>query len=74
MSVISIRVNDDEKAILENASKIYGCGISSMVKQLAFEKLEDEYDMKVIKEYEAEKAAGKIKTRSIEELWKELEL
>ena len=54
MSVISIRVNDDEKAILENASKIYGCGISSMVKQLAFEKLEDEYDMKVIKEYEAE--------------------
>lgn len=45
-----------------------------MVKQLAFEKLEDEYDMKVIKEYEAEKAAGKIKTRSIEELWKELEL
>ncbi len=36
--------------------------------------IEDEYDLKVFEEYEAEKAAGTLKTSPINELWKELEL
>lgn len=38
------------------------------------ERLEDEYDMKVFADYEAEKKAGTLKTRPIGELWKELDL
>lgn len=33
MSVISVRVNDDEMSVLENASKMYSGGISSMIKK-----------------------------------------
>ena len=44
------------------------------MKQLAFAKLEDEYDLKIIEEYEKKKAAGKLKTKPAEELWKELGL
>ena len=33
MSVISIRVNDDEKKILDSASKAYGCKVYSMIKK-----------------------------------------
>ena len=47
MSVISIRVNDDEKKILDSASKAYGCKVSSMIKKFVFEKLENDYDLKV---------------------------
>lgn len=74
MSVISVRVNNNELAMLENASKIYGCGISGMIKQIVFEKLEDEYDMRAIAEYETEKSNKTLKTRPIEEFWEELGL
>lgn len=74
MSVISVRVNNDEKDILENAAKVFGCGVSSMIKQIVFDKLEDEYDMRLIKKYEEQKADGTLTTRPIDELWAELEL
>ena len=72
--VVSVRVTDSEKNLLDRVSKIYGCGVSSLMKRLAFEKLEDEYDLKVIEEYERKKAAGELILRPIEELWEELGL
>lgn len=38
------------------------------------EKIEDEYDLKVIEEYEKEKKAGTLKTYPIEKLWSEFGL
>ena len=58
MSIISVRVNDDEMAILKEASKLYDCGMSSMIKRLTFEKLEDEFDMKIISAYYSASAGG----------------
>ena len=72
--VISVRVTDAEQNILNQASAIYGCGASSLLKRLAFEKLEDEYDLQTIRDYEEKKASGTLKTRPIEDLWAELEL
>lgn len=71
---VTIRLNDIEEDILDKASLIHGLGKSSLVKQLAFERLEDEYDLKVFEKYEKKKAKGKLKTRPIEELWAELGL
>jgi hypothetical protein len=73
-NVISVRLNDMEKEMLSEVSTMYGCGVSSLIKKLVFEKLEDDYDMQIIKDYENKKAAGKIKTRPIDKLWAELEL
>lgn len=54
MSTISLRINEEEKRLLENASKSYGCSISSMIKKIVFEKLEDEYAISVAEQaYEA---------------------
>lgn len=44
------------------------------LKRLALEKLEDEYDMQVIKKYEEEKRKGKVKIYPIEELFEELDV
>lgn len=73
-AVISVRVSDQEQEMLTKVSAIYGCGLSSLMKKLVFEKLEDEYDLQVIAEYEKKKANGTLKTRPINELWAELEL
>lgn len=68
MNIISVRVNDDEMAILEKASKLYSNKISSMIKQIVFEKLEEDYDIKAVMEYEKQKEAGTLETRDIEEV------
>ena len=71
MSVISIRMNDEEKQVLEEAARFYHCNLSTLIKRLTFEKLEDEYDMKVAEEYIKEKEAGTLETRPVQELCKE---
>jgi hypothetical protein len=43
-SVVSVRMNDSEAEILNNAAAFYGCAVSSLLKKLAIEKLEDEDD------------------------------
>ena len=45
-----------------------------MMKMLVFEKLEEEYDLKIVEDYERKKAKGEISFRPIDELWKELGL
>lgn len=73
-AVISVRVSDAEREMLNKASTLYGCGVSSLIKRLVFEKLEDEYDLQAIADYEKSKADGTLEVRPIAELWKELDL
>jgi hypothetical protein len=73
-AIISVRVSDSEQELLNKAAAIYGCGVSSLMKRLVFEKLEDEYDLHMIEDYESKKKAGTLKTRPASELWAELDL
>lgn len=73
-AVISVRVSDEEQELLNKAASIYGCGVSSLIKRLVFEKLEDEYDLHKIEDYEQKKKKGTLKTRPASELWSELDL
>ena len=73
-SIISIRVNEAEADILKKAAHFYGCSISSLLKRLAIEKIEDDFDLAMIKEYEEAKKRGNIEYRPIEELFEELEI
>ena len=80
MSIISLRVSDEEKAVLEDAAKFYKCNMSTLIKKcnmstlikrLTFEKLEDEYDMKVSEDYLKQKKAGTLSLSSFDDLMKE---
>ena len=72
MSVISLRLNENEEKILKEVSEFEGLGISSYIKKIIFEKLEDEYDIKLAdKAYKNHIATGK-KTTSFDDLVKEL--
>ena len=73
-SVISVRVNEMEKEMLEKASSVYGCAISSLMKKLVFEKFEDEYDLKAIAEYEKEKENGTLELFNFDDVIKELDV
>lgn len=73
-NIISVRVNETEKEILKKASTVYGCAISSLMKKLVFEKLEEEYDLRAIEEYEKEKADGTLELFDFDETVEELKI
>ena len=50
MSTLTIRLNEEEKSIFQSVSGLYGGKLSTTIKQLALEKLEDEYDLQLMKE------------------------
>ncbi len=72
--IVSVRFNEEESKLLRQVSALYGCGVSSLIKRLAFEKLEDEYDLQIMRDYEAEKTAGTLETIPYEEVRKSLDL
>ncbi|MFR3817581.1 MAG: type II toxin-antitoxin system RelB family antitoxin [Fusobacterium varium] len=72
MSVISLRLNENEEKILKEVSEFEGLGISSYIKKIIFENLEDEYDIKLADRAYKNHIATGMKTTSFEDLVKEL--
>lgn len=52
MSTVTIRLNSDEEKTFNEYAKLYGMPLSTLFKQTLEKKIEDEIDMKMIKEYE----------------------
>ena len=68
MSTLTIRLNEEEKSIFQSVSGLYGCKLSTTIKQLALEKLEDEYDLQLMKEYEERKEKNEVEYVSFEDM------
>ncbi len=69
---VTFRVSEDEENILKAYAKLYNKNISELIRNIIFEKIEDEYDLKNFdKNY---KEAEKGKWYSQEEVEKELGL
>ena len=71
MSVVSIRFNDEEEEILKNYVKSKGLNLSQYIKNIIFEKIEEEYDLKSVQEYLKEKSEGTLNLIPFEEAIKE---
>lgn len=71
MSALSIRLNDDEKKIINAYAKFYNKTITQVVKEAILEKIENEFDLtelnKAIEEYEKNPVSY-----SSDEVWKML--
>jgi len=70
-STVTIRLNDEEKRVFTEYSKIYKGGLSTMIKQLALEKLQDEYDLALAETFDSGISTGSITIRPYSELLKE---
>ena len=74
MSVVSIRFNDDEEEILKNYVKSKGLNLSQYIKNIIFEKIEKEYDLKSVQEYLKAKSEGTLNLIPFEEAIKEWDI
>lgn len=74
MSTITIRLNSEEENIFNEYAKLYGMPLSTLFKQALEEKIEDEIDMKMIKDYEEDIKNGNIEVYTHSEVMKILGL
>lgn len=72
MPHISFRVTDEEKRLMDNYAKINSVNLSDAIKNAFFEKLEDDYDLEVVRQYEAKKKSGEEEFLTLQEVKKEL--
>ena len=73
MSVVSIRFNDEEE-IVKNYVKSKGTNLSQYIKKIIFEKIEEEYDLKLVQEYLKAKSEGTLNLIPFEEVVKEWDI
>ncbi len=52
MSMITLRVSEEEKEVLQRYADFTGVSLSEFIKSRVLESIEDEYDLKMIEEYE----------------------
>ena len=62
MSVISIKFNEEEEKVIKKFIESKGFSVSQYIKDLIFEKIEDECDLEIYKEYLKAKEERKLVT------------
>ena len=70
----SIRLTPEEKELAKSYSKLHSISMAEAFKRAFFEKLEDEFDLKIAEEALLEYEQSGKKSRPISELWKDLDL
>ena len=70
----SIRLTEEEKSLADSYAKLNSMSLGEAFKKALFEKIEDEYDLEICKEYLKAKEEGKLVTIPFEEAAKEWDL
>lgn len=74
MTTISVRLNKDEEKVFTEYAKLTGIPLSTLFKSSLEEKIEDEFDLQAIKEYENDVKTDSTETYDHEEVLKMLGL
>ncbi|MCR4667974.1 MAG: DUF6290 family protein [Clostridia bacterium] len=70
----SIRLTDEERKLAESYAKLHAVSLAEAFKSALFDRIEDEYDLKIAGEAYAEYISGGKKSRPVEELWEDCDL
>jgi uncharacterized protein (DUF1778 family) len=68
--MITLRVSEEEKELLQKYADFTGVSMSEFIKSRVIESIEDEYDLKMIEEYEKNKKNNKTEFYSLDEVKK----
>lgn len=74
MGVISVRFTEKEENLIRDFSEFTGKSISELLKETFFEKLENEYDLRVVDEFEKKVEAGTAEFFDLEDFEKAIGL
>ena len=72
MSNITLRLTDEEREILNSVAHLYGGKLSTAIKTILFEKIEEDYNLKLIKDFERREKENKMELVSLSDFRKKL--
>lgn len=72
MSTITVRMNKDEQEAFEAYAKLHGVPLSTIMKQALEERIEDEFDLELLKSYEADVQNDDVTVYDHDEMKKQL--
>lgn len=70
----SIRMTEQERQLAESYAKLHSLSLGEAFKRALFEKIEEEYDVKIAEEAYTEYVNDGKKSRPISSLWDDLDL
>ena len=70
--MLSLRLSNEDERLIRNYARYNQLTVSEFLRMAALERIENEYDLQALKEYEERKAAGEVTRYSNDEVWSDL--
>jgi len=70
--MLSLRLSSEDERLIRNYARYNQLTVSEFLRMAALERIENEYDLQALREYEECKAAGEVKLYSHDEVWNDL--
>ena len=74
MTTVTLRLNKEEQYIFEEVVDLYGGKLSTAIKQLALDKIQEEYDLQLIRDFEEREKNNEVEFITFDDLRKDLNL
>ena len=70
--MLSLRLSNEDERLIRNYARYNQLTVSEFLRMAALERIENEYDLQALREYEDRKTAGEVKLYSHDEVWSDL--
>ena len=70
--MLSLRLEKEDERLIREYARFYGMTVSEFLRKAAIERIEDEYDLNALKDYERRKNDGELELYDHDEVWSKL--
>lgn len=67
--MLSLRLEKEDERLIREYARFYGMTVSEFLRKAAIERIEDEYDLNALKDYERRKSNGELELYDHDEVW-----
>ena len=70
--MLSLRLEKEDERLIREYARFYGMTVSEFLRKAAIERIEDEYDLSALRDYERRKNNGELELYDHDEVWSKL--
>ena len=70
--MLSLRLSNEDEQLIRNYARYNQLTVSEFLRMAALERIENEYDLEALREYEERKVSGNVRLFSHDEVWSEV--
>ena len=70
--MLSLRLEKEDERLIREYARFYGMTVSDFLRKAAIERIEDEYDLNALRDYERRKNNGELELYDHDDVWSKL--